>query len=449
MIFPYSLSIHLFRLVSVFHLFAVSGETLLARPDTITSGLAGEPVLFPIQHQSRDDQYNVTFRSRFPQTIEILTWKSNNPENLYLVHPLYQHRVGIQRDCVVLYNVQVNDTGEYEMHIDYNGTELRKHDGNTFRLPVFVFYLFVVYREALRIRPDTITNATAGEQVLFPVQHQGTDPYDVTFSLKFPVPFKILTWKSNKPEKLHIVHPLYQHRVGVYRGFVVLNDVHVNDTGEYEIHIDYYGTELKNRDQITFRMHVFEPVSQPVTAILGNCASSPNITLSCSVSNGTNVTIHWESVSISGVLHETYGGTVLVTDCATEKEQQVYRCIAENPVSNATSDPVIVSRYNGANIKGKRNRLMVLVHLGMAVLMVITVSLILKFKQWIKMLVTCLELYDERVYKPAHLTLSIGPIPSLPCELQGSLLVRSLDPQLKHPTVCSLSLVAVVHELLL
>ncbi|XP_078058863.1 hepatic and glial cell adhesion molecule-like [Mustelus asterias] len=215
-----------------------------------------------------------------------------------------------------------------------------------------VFHLFVACGETLLIIPDTITNATAGEQVLFPIQYNGTDQYEVTFRLKFPLAFKILTWKSNNLEKLHIVHPLYQHRVGIYGGFVVLNDVQVHDTGEYEIHIDYYGTELKNRDQITFRMHVFEPVSQPETGILGNCTNSPNITLSCSVSNGTNVKIHWEKMSLSGVLNEVSDGTVLVIDCVTEEEQHVYRCIAANPISNATSDPMTVSLYNRANPNG-------------------------------------------------------------------------------------------------
>ncbi|XP_078058847.1 hepatic and glial cell adhesion molecule-like [Mustelus asterias] len=245
-----------------------------------------------------------------------------------------------------------------------------------------VFHLFVVSGEALRIRPDIITNATAGEQVLFPVQHPNTDQYDITFRLKTPVHLNILTWKSNNPEKLHVVHRLYQHRVGIYRGFVVLNDVQVNDTGEYEIYIDYYGPELKNRDQITFRMHVFEPVSQPVTVILGNCLCSPNITLSCSVSNGTNYFIHWQKVSLSGVLNETYDGTVLVIDCVTEEEQHVYRCVAANAISNATSHPVTVSQSNGANPKGKRNRL-ILVYLGMACLVPI-IFCILLYIRWHK-----------------------------------------------------------------
>ncbi|XP_038673377.1 hepatocyte cell adhesion molecule-like [Scyliorhinus canicula] len=229
-----------------------------------------------------------------------------------------------------------------------------------------VFYLFVVHGEALNVRPDTITNAIAGEQVQFPIQHQGSDQYDVTFTSKSPVHFNIFTWKSNNPEKLLIVHPLYKHRVRIVSGVVILNDVQVDDTGEYEINIDYYGKEVENGDQNTFRMQVFEPVSQPETAILGNCASSPHVTLNCSVSNGTNVMIHWEKLSMSGVLNETYDGTLLVIDCVTEEEQHVYRCVAQNPVSNATSNPMTGSLYNGANHNGKRTRLMFLVPLVIA-----------------------------------------------------------------------------------
>ncbi|XP_072329605.1 hepatic and glial cell adhesion molecule-like [Scyliorhinus torazame] len=238
-----------------------------------------------------------------------------------------------------------------------------------------VFHILVVCGESLIARSGIIINARAGEQVLFPIKHEGTDQYDVTFRLKFPVSFKIFTWKSINPEKLHIVHPLYKHRVGFNSTFVMLNDVHDSDTGNYEIHIDYYGTKLKNREESTFRIQVFEPVSQPETVVLGNCASSPNITLNCSVSNGTNYLIHWEKVTLSGVRNETYDGTVLVIDCVTEEEQHVYRCIAENPVSNATSDPVTVSRDNKTNSKGKRNGLMVLVPVVMAVLLLTIVYL--------------------------------------------------------------------------
>ncbi|XP_072329603.1 SLAM family member 5-like [Scyliorhinus torazame] len=238
-----------------------------------------------------------------------------------------------------------------------------------------VLHLFVVCGETLLARVGAISKAAAGEQVQFPIQYQAWDLYDVTFRLRYPMSFKILTCKSNNPEKLYIVHPLYQHRVGIDRDFVMLNDVQVNDTGEYEMHIDYYGTELKNRDQRTFRIQVFEPVPQPETVILGNCASSSNITLSCSVFNETNVLIHWEKVSSSGALPETYNSTVIVIDCVTEEKQHVYRCIAENPVSNATSDQVTVDLHKGSQANGKRNYLTVLVPMVMAVLVLIIMCL--------------------------------------------------------------------------
>ncbi|XP_067897500.1 SLAM family member 5-like [Heterodontus francisci] len=235
-----------------------------------------------------------------------------------------------------------------------------------------VFHLFAVCGEALLARPDTITNAATGEQVLFPIQYQGgEDQYVVTFRLRCPLTFNILTWKSNNPEKLQIVHPLYQHRVRIQSGLVVLYDVRVNDTGEYEMLVDYFGIELKNREQSTFRMQVFEPVFQPVITILGNCLSAPNIILNCSVSSGTNVTIHWEKVSLSSDHIATYN-TLLLIDCVTEEEQQVYRCLAENPVSNATSNQLTIDLHNGQTFHKytavKRNWWMFLVPVVMAVL---------------------------------------------------------------------------------
>ncbi|XP_043557887.1 uncharacterized protein LOC122555803 [Chiloscyllium plagiosum] len=369
------LNVQVFQLVSVFHLCVVWGGELLARPNTITNAPAGGQVLFPIQSQGRKDQYNVTFISKFPRTFEILEWKSNNPEKLHIVYPLYRHRIGIDRNSVVLYNVQVNDTGEYEMHIDDCGTTLKRHDRSGSKMKVLVFHLFVVCQDALLARPDTTTNAKAGEQVQFLTCHQGNDSYDVTFGLKFPRAFKILTWKSSHPEKLHIVHPLYRHRVGIQRDYVVLNGVQVNDTGEYEIHIDYYGTELKNRGHSIFMMHVIEPVSQPMTAINGNCVNSPNITLSCSVSKGSNITIHWEKVSMSGVLNETYDGSVLAVDCAHEEEQHEYRCFVKNLVSNATSNQVTIGPYHRTNTKDQRTCLMVLVPLAMVIVVSASVYL--------------------------------------------------------------------------
>ncbi|XP_072329310.1 hepatic and glial cell adhesion molecule-like [Scyliorhinus torazame] len=131
-------------------------------------------------------------------------------------------------------------------------------------------------------------------------------------------------------------------------GSVVLRNIQINDSGIYEIEINYYGQELKNSDKVGFELLVFEPVSQPDVKIFGDC-TTPNITLSCSVSNGTNVTFHWRKESLSRTTDDAFNGTQLVINHGNEEEQHVYWCIAENPVSDAKSDPVRLELCNGNN----------------------------------------------------------------------------------------------------
>ncbi|XP_072896936.1 SLAM family member 5-like [Hemitrygon akajei] len=236
---------------------------------------------------------------------------------------------------------------------------------NIFKL-ASVFHLILVCRGALYARPGSVTNAAAGQTVMFPIEYQSNeDQYDVTFRLKLPQHFKIFTWTSNNPDNLHIVHPQYKHRATIKNGSVVLYDIQVSDSGEYQIRTDYYGVELKNHDQSTFTIQVFEPVSQPVANTLSQGQNAPNITLICSVSNEKSVMIYWEKISLSGVIIETYTNTILVIDCATEEEQHEYRCIAKNPISNASSSEISNNLCNTRNLNDKRNYLMILIPLMM------------------------------------------------------------------------------------
>ncbi|XP_059845705.1 hepatic and glial cell adhesion molecule-like isoform X2 [Hypanus sabinus] len=236
---------------------------------------------------------------------------------------------------------------------------------NIFKL-VTVFHLILVCRGALYARPGTVTNAAAGQTVMFPIEYQSNEEqYDVTFRLKLPQHFNIFMWTSSNPDNLHIVHPQYKHRTTIKNGSVVLYDIQVNDSGEYQIRTDYYGVELKNHDQSTFTIQVFEPVSEPVAKTLSHGQNATNITLICSVSNGMAVMIYWEKKSFSGVTIETYMNTILVIDCATEDEQHEYRCIAKNPISNASSSEISINSCNTRNLNGKRNYLMILIPLVM------------------------------------------------------------------------------------
>lgn len=221
---------------------------------------------------------------------------------------------------------------------------------NILKLP-YALYLIVACGEALISRPETITNTTTGEDVMFPIEHQGKDEqYIVNFRFKYPRNVKILTWHSNDLGKLHFVQ--------------------VNDSGEYQMRIDYYGSKLKNHDQSTFGIQVFNPVSKPMAKTFIHAQKASNITLSCLVSNEKRATIYWEKISLSGSVIETYYQTILVIGCATEEEQYKYRCIVKNPVSNASSNEVSVNQCNVGNWNGKRNYLMILVPLAMLVTLV-------------------------------------------------------------------------------
>ncbi|XP_041034325.1 hepatocyte cell adhesion molecule-like [Carcharodon carcharias] len=203
---------------------------------------------------------------------------------------------------------------------------------------VSAFHLFTVCGAVTLATPKT-TQVTVGEQVLFHVNIQGGDSYDVTFHSKNPNTL-IAVWTINNTVNLKSAHLLYVGRVQWNEsGSVVLYNVQVKDSRKYKIEINYQSTGLKNNDEASFELRVFEPVSQLAVKIIDDC-TTPNIILNCSTSKGTNVTFHWRKESLSGAIDSAFNGTQLVIDLGNEEEQQVYRCIAENPVSNAKSDPV-------------------------------------------------------------------------------------------------------------
>ncbi|XP_078058838.1 hepatic and glial cell adhesion molecule-like, partial [Mustelus asterias] len=181
--------------------------------------------------------------------------------------------------------------------------------------------------------PDTTTNAIVGEQVLFPVHNQCTALYEATFFIKSPIHTKLASWGFNPFDK----RPLYENRLQrSVNDSVKLLNVQITDTKLYQIEINCFDKSKTAAREQLFDLQVFEPVSKPRTKIT---CSTANVSLSCEVSNGTNVTFHWEKLSLSGAINGTYDGPDLVIDHANEEEQYWYKCIAENPVSNATSDP--------------------------------------------------------------------------------------------------------------
>ncbi|XP_078058821.1 hepatic and glial cell adhesion molecule-like isoform X2 [Mustelus asterias] len=196
-----------------------------------------------------------------------------------------------------------------------------------------VFHLLTLCETEITAVPDTTTNAIVGEQVLFPVHNQCTALYEAAFFIKSPIHTKLASWGFNTFDK----RPLYENRLQrSVNDSVKLLNVQITDTNLYQIEINCFDKSMTAAREQLFDLQVFEPVSKPLTTVT---CSAANASLSCEVSNGINVTIHWEKLSLSGAINGTYDGPELVIDHANEEEQYWYKCIAENPVSNATSDP--------------------------------------------------------------------------------------------------------------
>ncbi|KAI1883812.1 hypothetical protein AGOR_G00235840 [Albula goreensis] len=84
---------------------------------------------------------------------------------------------------------------------------------------------------------------------------------------------------------------------------------------------------------------VFESVSKP--NITAECLRD-NITLSCSSSQGSEVTYSWETLPPCGNDSCVHLGQMMEIHPLPPSEPTSYVCAAQNPVSRATSDPVIL-----------------------------------------------------------------------------------------------------------
>ncbi|XP_041038012.1 natural killer cell receptor 2B4-like [Carcharodon carcharias] len=210
-----------------------------------------------------------------------------------------------------------------------------------------VFHLLTLCETEISAVAKTTINAIVGEQVLFPVHNQCGAQYEITLVAKSPIHAKLASWGFNTFEK----HAMYENRLQrSMNDSVMLQNVQINDTKLYGIQVDCYSRTVTETSETLFDLQVFEPVSKPLITI--NC-SATIITLSCSVSRGTNVTFLWEK-SLSGAINTADNGAELVLGHVSEHEQYLYRCIGENPVSNASSDPSIIKQCNRKNAKDRK-----------------------------------------------------------------------------------------------
>ncbi|XP_060689918.1 hepatic and glial cell adhesion molecule-like [Hemiscyllium ocellatum] len=207
-----------------------------------------------------------------------------------------------------------------------------------------VFNLLILYGTESSAISTIIINATVGDQVLFPLPIHCGSQYEVEFLLKLPINAKLASWSNGTSHK----HALYEKRLQIHQnGSLALQKVQINDTGLYEIHINYCDTPMMETTITKFDLQVFEPVSKPLITI--NC-STENASLGCSVSKGTNVALYWEIQPKSGPSNRIDGEAELVISHGHEQDK--YTCVVQNPISNATSDQQTLEMCNDQSSKG-------------------------------------------------------------------------------------------------
>ncbi|XP_061573152.1 carcinoembryonic antigen-related cell adhesion molecule 5-like [Cololabis saira] len=206
--------------------------------------------------------------------------------------------------------------------------------------------------EGAGVLPDGPLNSPVGGTVMFTTTLTPSDG-----------PFTAVFWRFGVRDIISYdptsnnTHPDYEGRITFFpsTASLELRDLTLDDSGEYAVNISPGFLSGRTRLDI----YMYEPVSSvtvtPSSLDLVEFNSSAR--LSCS-SSGSVTSYVWmngsSEVTASDRVHVTDGGSTLTVVNVSRYDQGSYRCHVFNPVSDATSDPVIISvSYGPENIKLK------------------------------------------------------------------------------------------------
>ncbi|XP_061573158.1 carcinoembryonic antigen-related cell adhesion molecule 1-like isoform X1 [Cololabis saira] len=216
-------------------------------------------------------------------------------------------------------------------------------------LPLFM--LAVAFKglcEGAGVLPDGPLNASVGGTVMFtPTLTPSDGPFTAVF-WKFGIK-DIVSY--DPPES--IPHPDYGGRITFFpsTASLELRDLTLDDSGEYVVNI------LPGFLQGDTRLDIYEPVSSvtvtPHSSDLVEFNNSARLSCSSSGSFPSYVWMNGSSeVTASDRVQLTGGGSNLTVVNVNRYDQGSYRCRVFNPVSDAISDPVIISvSFGPENVK--------------------------------------------------------------------------------------------------
>ncbi|CAL9705205.1 unnamed protein product [Knipowitschia caucasica] len=160
--------------------------------------------------------------------------------------------------------------------------------------------------------------------------------------------YLILTWSRLGDQDQVAVYPDHLGRASIDAGrALTLTSLSVNDSGLYTMK----STDPKLSASLSLT------VLEPIVNVTTNASVSPLVehrstaVALCSVSSGSSVSFAWfnssSEVVVSDRVRLTEGNATLSIVTISRYDQGPFTCLASNPVSNATSDPVDFTIYYG------------------------------------------------------------------------------------------------------
>ncbi|XP_032827299.1 cell adhesion molecule CEACAM2-like [Petromyzon marinus] len=156
----------------------------------------------------------------------------------------------------------------------------------------------------------------------------------------------------------------YDGRAQLYplNGSLVLNSLTKKDGGVYTVHVTDTADGGKDRKQI--RVTVLNPVwgvslsPSPNPAASGAWAEGQNVSLSCSVSSGDEVSLAWSRDGDPALLSRRHlrfadNNATLAIDGLQADDAATYACVASNRVSRKEASFVVTVEGNGAARLGR------------------------------------------------------------------------------------------------
>ncbi|XP_061659631.1 hepatic and glial cell adhesion molecule-like isoform X2 [Syngnathoides biaculeatus] len=203
--------------------------------------------------------------------------------------------------------------------------------------------------------PTSLVRGTLGGEALLSVDY-------VSLSADLPV----IKWQLRREKSVTVVQsigtdivgtlrPEYRDRILIFQnGSLLLHNLRASDEGPYDVEISI------TDDTFTGEGSVALTVDEPLSSVHIDMESSSvlerseNVALNCSHDAGTRATYRWlkggRALGNDSRLQLSRDNRILTIARVTMADDDVYSCVAENPVSAVASPPVRLSVYKRSSI---------------------------------------------------------------------------------------------------